>query len=338
MVHGSTRREFLGRLGVGLPVICGLPSALSADAPQPLAMTTITAGQLEATLKDNAESPTELSGLDSLFHLVDAPNFDAFDPDTRGASAGLNFEHIISGHANAQNAFAPRKGKFRLLRAPDANSATLVREHADDPWAMSSKLQYTLTPPHYIDVDFRCVPHNASLFGTRRYAVLFFANYMNDVEQVGINFRGIEREGHTESWMHVDAPNGHRDWNHGGTYRHASADDLQYDPNHNFKLNLWSYDEPRFTKPFYYGRVAQGMTFILMLNKSWSATDEIRFSLFKFKVARFPRPAWDFQYVIRDIQPGKEYGFKARLVWKKFVSPEDCLGEYESWASNVGTD
>jgi len=39
--------------------------------------------------------------------------------------------------------------------------------------------------------------------------------------------------------------------------------------------------------------------------------------------------------VIRRIEEEKEYGFKARLVWKKFVSPEDCLKEYETWRSLV---
>ena len=75
------------------------------------------------------------------------------------------------------------------------------------------------------------------------------------------------------------------------------------------------------------------MVFMLMFNKMYSDEDEIRFSLFKFKLRRFPRPAWDFQYVIRKVEEGRQYGFKARLVWKKFVTPEDCLNEYESWRS-----
>ncbi|HEY0984616.1 hypothetical protein, partial [Schlesneria sp.] len=158
---------------------------------------------------------------------------------------------------------------------------------------------------------------------------------MNDVDAVGINFRGIDREGQPESWIAADAPSGHRDWNQGGTYRNQNAHPLEYDASHNFKLNSWSYDEPRFTRPFYYGRAAHGMTLIQMFNKSYSDIDEIRFSLFKFKIPRFPRPAWDFQYVIRNIQSDREYGFKARLVWKRFISPEDCLSEYESWAATV---
>ncbi len=49
-----------------------------------------------------------------------------------------------------------------------------------------------------------------------------------------------------------------------------------------------------------------------------------------------PRPAWDFQYVIHKVEEKKEYGFKARLAWKKFASPEDCLKEYETWAASIG--
>ena len=110
---------------------------------------------------------------------------------------------------------------------------------------------------------------------------------------------------------------------------------MEYDADHNFKLNSWSYDWPRFTRPFYYGRAAKGMVFQLMFNKAYTEEDEVRFSLFTFKLPRFPRPAWDFQYVLRKIRKGREYGFKARLVWKKFVSPDDCLKEYSRWSGSA---
>jgi hypothetical protein len=106
------------------------------------------------------------------------------------------------------------------------------------------------------------------------------------------------------------------DWKQGGTYRSLSAADLESDADHNFKLNSWSYDYPRFTKPFYFGKAGEGMVFILMFDKMHSEEDEFRFSLFKFKLPKAPRPAWDFQYVIHKMQEGKEYGFKARMVWK----------------------
>ncbi len=75
------------------------------------------------------------------------------------------------------------------------------------------------------------------------------------------------------------------------------------------------------------------MTLIMMFDRAYTARDEIRFSLFKFKLAKFPRPACDWQYVIHRVEAGQDYGFRARLVWKPFVSAEDCRQEYERWVA-----
>lgn len=339
----ANRREFLSRAAVGAAVglpaaqLFGVSSIARANEETPVETAVLKGGDLEVHLRDNAKSPDRLlSGLDSLFNTKDAPGFDAFDPDTPPSSAGMNFEHIISGHSGAHNKFSPRRGKFPLFVARDGKSATLVRKREDDPWSMSATQKFTLAPPNAIDMDFRCVPHDKAVFGQRGYAVLFFANYMNDVADVALHFRGVEQAGGPEKWIAGDAPEGHADWNQGGTYRSAEASDLAYDDGHTFNLNTWSYDYPRFTQPFYYGRAARDMTLALMFDKMYSPEDEIRFSLFKFKVKRnLKRPAWDFQYVIKRIEPGREYGFRARLVWKRFVSPEDCQREYETWRASL---
>ncbi|MFA9564328.1 MAG: TetR/AcrR family transcriptional regulator, partial [Acidimicrobiales bacterium] len=44
----------------------------------------------------------------------------------------------------------------------------------------------------------------------------------------------------------ADAPETHPDYFGGGTYRHLDAKPLDYDSDHNFKLNVWSYDWPRY--------------------------------------------------------------------------------------------
>jgi len=172
-------------------------------------------------------------------------------------------------------------------------------------------------------------------FGARGYAALFFANYMNDVAEVPNNFRGEAAPGGAEQWISAEAPPGAPDNRAAGTYRSLHATDLAYDADHDFKINLWSYDYPRFTQPFYYGRAAHGMVLILMFDRMYSPDDEIRFSLFKFKVPRRPRPAWDFQYVIHHVSADRDYGFTGRLIWKKFVSPEDCLLEYDRWRQSL---
>jgi hypothetical protein len=292
-------------------------------------------GNLDILFRDNAHSPKILSGLDSLFQIKDAPGFDAFDPDDLGASAGLNFEHVISGHSNRANAFTPRNGKYDLYPLA-GGGAMLVRKSEDDPWALASTFKYSVNVSNAVDFEFQCRAEKPKLFGERGYAVLFFANYMNDVAEVPIRFRGIPAAGGQEQWIEAGAPPGHADYNQGGTYRSVQAQELRYDTNHNFKLNLWSYDYPRFVQPFYYGRAAHDMVFILMFDRSYSAEDEIRFSLFKFKVPRRPRPAWDFQYVIHKVEAGRPHGFKGRLIWKKFISAEDCQSEYDRWRARLG--
>lgn len=310
----------------------------SAEAAlgEPVRTLRIEQGNLSVLLRDNALSPGLLSGVDSLFDRKNSPDFDAFDPDDRGASTGLNFEHVICGHSNSANAFTPRRGRYELHKLDD-RSGMLVRNAEDDPWALASTFKYSVSGPNAIDFEFECHAHNKDLFGKRGYAVLFFADYMNDVAEVPIHFRGVTAPGKDEEWISADAPPGHSDHNHGGTYRSLPAHELDYDANHNFKLNLWSYDYPRFTQPFYYGRAAHDMVFILMFDRMHDAETEIRFSLFKFKLPRRPRPAWDFQYVIHKVEEGRAYGFKGRLVWKKFVSPEDCQNEYHRWRSALPT-
>ena len=309
----------------------GVPEASVSGEKEATVM--IASGDLSVLFRDNSASPDRLSGIQSLFNNKGTASFDAYDPDTRGASAGMNFEHIISGHRNPLNKFTPRHGRYALSQPLDKNSIVLVRNRKDSPWDVSSTFFYRVTKPHYVDVEFRCKAHSPSLFGERGYAIFFFANYMNDVEEVPLNFLGVEHAGGPEKWIAAEAPKGHPDWNSGGTYRHLGAEPLEYDKDVEFRLNSWSYDYPRFTKPFYYGRARSGMVLILMFNKTFSREDQIRFSLFKFKVPRHPRPAWDFQYVINRVERGREYGFKGRLVWKRFISAQDCLMEYEKWRS-----
>jgi hypothetical protein len=313
-------------------------SSLAAEGQsgEELKTARIVAGDLSVDFLDNSNSPKILSGVDRLLNTKDAPGFDAFDPNDPGSSAGLNYEHIISGHSDPANWFAPRNGTYKLYRGPAANSVVLARKPGDDPWALESSMTYTVTAPHYIDFEFRCRTRDARRFGNRGYAVLFWADYMNDVEDVALHFRGVSGPGAPEQWIAADAPRTHPDYIGGGTYRSLRAPALEYDSGHNLKLNMWSYEYPRFTRPFYYGRAAHGMTLMLMFDRMYRAEDEIRFSLFKFKVGpQVRRPAWDFQYVIHRVETGKEYGYRGRLVWRKFVSPEDCLHEYETWAKTA---
>ena len=311
-----------------------LCSSKYSVAAEPTRQIKLTAGELTALFQDNSRSPKSLSGIQSLFHSA-APEFDAYDPDAVGASAGLNFEHIISGHSDPDNKFTPRHGPYSLFVIDD-QTVELRRRAEDSPWGIDSTMRYQLVPPHYIDFEFRCTPREIEKFGERGYAIFFWANYMHEVEDVALHFRGIASDNAPESWISGDAPQTHPDYYGGGTYRHRDARPLAYDDDHNFKLNVWSYDEPCYTEPFYYGRARNNMMFQLMFDRSWSEEDEIRFSLFKFKVNdERKRPAWDYQYVIHQPEANREYGYRGRLVWKPFVNEQDVISEYQRWRDNL---
>ena len=292
-------------------------------------------GELSVLFRDNSESPTVLSGLQSLINVKHANGFDAFDPIGSSTSAGLNFEHIICGHNNEHNMFTPRLGKYTLHHIDD-RTVELRRKREDSPRDVSSTLSDSVVAPTSVDFQFKCTPHDKEKFGKLGYGIFFWANYMNQVDEVPLHFLGKESQEGEEKWISGDASQPHADHVAGGTYRHLAAAPLEYDADHNFKLNSWSYDWPRFTKPFYYGRAGNGMTLMLMFDRTHSEDDEIRFSIFKFKVnEEQQKPAWDFQYVIHRVEEEHEYGFRGRLVWKKFVSPDDCLREYQSWKKIV---
>src|SRR5437667_4508990 len=140
---------------IGVLLQIATPAVAAEGLPSPPVQTlTVEQGNLSVLLRDNALSPGLLSGVDSLFNRTDAPDFDAFDPDDHGASAGLNFEHVICGHANPANSFTPRRGRYELFKLPDGHSAMLIRKAEDDPWALSSTFKYSLTEPNAIDFEF----------------------------------------------------------------------------------------------------------------------------------------------------------------------------------------
>src|SRR5262249_49146284 len=42
-------------------------------------------------------------------------------------------------------------------------------------------------------------------------------------------------------------------------------------------------------------------------------------------------PAWDFQYIIPKYEVRKEYGFRARVVYRERCDRAEVLREYENW-------
>ena len=67
-------------------------------------------GDLAVMFRDNSD-PSRLSGIDTLINVEEAPDYDAYDPGEPGASAGLNFEHIIIIIWNRPGPTGTRQGR-----------------------------------------------------------------------------------------------------------------------------------------------------------------------------------------------------------------------------------
>lgn len=285
-------------------------------------------GDLVATFRGNVKDGDceHLSGVPVLTHSSSS-GFSAFDDERNTNQAvGLNYEHLMSGHTDGRSNKAPRSGYFPLSVSP-VGSWTLTRTKESSPWSVSAEFTYDLKAPHYLDFAFNATIHDASQFGERAYALFFFASYMNNVIDPEINFKGHVAPGAPETWV-KSSPNVQGI----GNYIAEQAIALPFDSTDwALAINVPNVDRPRIAKPFYYGRTINNMVYIIMFDKLYSSEDEIRFAVARWKLPDDPRPAWDWAYVAKDVVDGKKVSFCGRVVWKQWVSREDCEQEYERW-------
>jgi len=285
---------------------------------RPVDVAVVESGRIRFRVTSNSRTPQVLSGLESLSFLDKDERFEAF-------RAGLNLEHIYSGHRDVRNRFSPRKHAYLVCRERDGHSVFLVRPATQSPWSVEHATRLAVSPPDAIDIDFRCRFRDVSAVGVREYVTFFWANYMRELRDAAVHFRGVSEQGGDEEWIRAESMKG---WDV-GTYRAAAAPALEFDADHNMALNLRSFEWPRITRPVLYSRSANDMVLILMFDRLRTDVDEIRFS-------HFP-PAVDFQYVIHEVKKDRRYGFRARLIWRPWTSREDCLQAWHSWNRDPGS-
>lgn len=275
----------------------------------------ITVGDLTATFAGNEDSPDWLSGVRSLSHR--ARPVSAFDDAKHGQGGGLNFEHLTSGHASAANAFEPRFGTMRLEVLPTGDGVELHRPREASHWAVESWTTYQLVAPHYLDLAFRCLVHEPERFDPQGYALFFFASYMYGAADPAIWFPSDGAE-----LAAADVP---------GVYRAREAEPLELALDHDWPLNSGSHDAPRIDAPWYFGELGSGMVWALLFDRLVTESDEVRFALFTFKGPALP--AWDFAYVLRDLEA--PCGFRARAIYKPFAGAGDLAREHEAWRESL---
>ena len=154
-----------------------VPALLSPECPGAATQdpgpnnTTLKAGDLTAIVGDNAAEGEHRSGYNGVWSLRHASSSrDIFVP----AFAGLNLEHIVTGEHldDSSTFFEPRNAPMSIRQISDTEAE--LHQPPTPMFHVESWTRFRLIAPHYLDMSFRCVPHE-SVF-PRGYLALFWAS------------------------------------------------------------------------------------------------------------------------------------------------------------------
>ena len=260
----------------------------------------------------------------------------------RDDAIGFYFEHIFNGMAaDRENSFFSPNRDPHVLRKNSDSSASLIHTAERSTWGVESELSYTFSEPGAIDIEFQATL-TEDRFGMG-YCAFMWACYMNRTRERSYHFWG--HDGEKEGWISFgeDTDEGFET----GTVSFLGVPDLPYEKGAQ-TLNILEHPTKKFVLPFYYGLVDgdgdlettdDTMAYIMMFDQK----DPIRFALWNFirNSSGNPdphSPAWDWQYVVRDPEIGKKYGYRARLLYKPFVDAEDVRNEYDKWVEGLGSE
>ncbi len=282
---------------------------------------TLRCGELTAVVGDNSAADGHRAGYNGIWSLHHAKGTRSlFVPGI----AGLNLEHIVTGeHLEDEKIFfEPRNAPMTLTQV----SETEVELH-QPPTPIShveSWTRFRLGAPHYLEMDFRCRPHEANF--PRGYLSLFWASYLNAPDDKSLYFLGGPDERKNQwtqlctQWHNDQSTVRHRDDTFAMTFPEGGRDTL-------FK----SLSRFRFDEAFFYGHFDE-FVWIVMFDRA----EGIRFTHSPSgggvsAERHTTHPAWDFQFLIPDPLVGKEYCFKVRTALRPRGSREEIIAEYRRW-------
>lgn len=283
--------------------------------------TTVTIKNQKLTVSfanNKAYSPSHwkgYSGISELYHSAQDSSVFMIN------HAGFNFEFIVSGDSLAQK-FEPRRHSVELYSRSE-NEVMLYQSPTPQSQVESLTI-FELVNDEFIDVTFRCVVHAGDFF-KYGYAGLFWASYIDTPKDKNIYFKGFEKSETTAHWIKaISQRHGIKSTHKGENDEH----DLYFAPNFNIKL-FNSFSDYRYESPFYYGRFHN-----MVLAYLFDSLEVIRFAQSPTGGGR-TQPAWDFQFIIPDLKYEHEYSFRARIIYKPFISEQDIEEEYESWKKDL---
>jgi hypothetical protein len=275
-----------------------------------MARETFQIGDLTAVIGDNEGYEGHRAGYNGVHRLTHRTNSKSLFTVT-----GLNLEHIFDGDHELRGDnkifFEPRNAPMTFTKISE-NEAEL-HQPPTPTFHLESWTRFELVAPHYIDVVFRCKPHQHVF--TNGYIGLFWASYINAPENKSIYFRD------DKAW-HQLCTQTHNDES---TVLHVNdKTTLKFAPDTRSTL-FKSLSPLRFGDPLYHGLFGSHQ-YILMFDR----TDGIRFS--HSPTGGGPdNPAWDWQFILPEYEVAKEYGYRARVVYRERCSRDEVLDEYKKW-------
>ena len=237
--------------------------------------------------------------------------------------AGLNLEHYFDARPWAEDAaiiFEPRSAPMAFKRL----SATAAELHQPETpfYGVESWTCFQLVEPYYLDMNFRCVAHKP-LEGD--FLCCFWASYMNAPINKSLHFLRAESTLEQPAWFQFCTLGHNRD----STVLPANDDGsitFQDGP----RSLRDSFAPVRYGAPFYYGRI-RNMVLIYVFDPGAN----IRFTHSpsgggRTEAGDDTNPAWDFQFMVPNIELGREYGYRMRAVYKPWIDRADVLKEVAS--------
>ncbi len=286
-----------------------------------MAHDTFQVGDLTAVIGDNeayGEHRAGYNGVHRLTHRSEPATL--FVPTV----AGLNLEHIFDGHHELQDVNGARRVFFEPRNAPMtfrklSDSEAELHQPPTPTFQVESWTRFKLTPPHYLDFSFRCKP--ARRVSQHGYLGFFWASYINAPDDRSMYFRGDKR------WQQLCTPQ----HNNQSTVVHRD-DRTTLRVTEGLGNSLYQNLSPlRFDEPFFYG-LFRNHLFLLMFDRS----DGIRLTHspsgggYQAELQTH-NPAWDFQFILPSFEAGKEYGFRARALYRERCPRSEVMREVESW-------
>jgi hypothetical protein len=282
-----------------------------------MARETFQVGDLTALIGDNEAYEGHRAGYNGIHRLTHRTN-----PKSLFTVTGLNLEHIFDGVQDLQGDtkvfFEPRNFPMTFTKISDSEAE--LHQEPTPTFHLESWTRFKLVAPHYIDLTFRCKPHQHAF--RNGYIGLFWASYIDGPENKSLYFRDPKGWVQFSTQTHFDQ----------STVLHAD-DKFQLKTAPGTRETLYKNLSPlRFTDPFYYGYFGTHQ-YILMFDR----TDGIRFS--HSPSGGGPpsntETAWDWQYILPTYEVLQEYTYRARVAYRERCSREEVLEEYRRWRETL---